>query len=335
MDNHTINNQLSELNHALYEITGNDVFFEVPYTNLDGEIGEMARAIDKLKDITETRNKTELELYQFKKQIEEQNIEMEFINEEIIHQKEEILSAIRYSKKIQNALLPPRNFLDDNFPDNFLIYLPKDYVSGDFYWHHKSGETHIIIVADCTGHGVPGAMLTLLGIMMFDEAVVQQSSVSPAQILSRVSKKIKEKLESEKNENQNDGMDVSVIMIKGNEIEYSGAGRSLFFIDKNGLNIIKGDKRSLGDKRINSSFQFTNHKKTLESGTRIIMTSDGYTDQIGENGKKFGTKYLKKLLGMNYNSISDLGIQLELFLQEHKGYQEQRDDITVLGFTLP
>ncbi len=335
MNKNLINEQIAELNHALYEITGNDVFFSVPYTELEGEIGEMARAIDKLKDITESRNKTELELYQFKKQIEEQNIEMEFINEEITHQKEEILSAIRYSKKIQNALLPPKDFLDSYFPDNFLIYMPKDYVSGDFYWHYKSGATHIIIVADCTGHGVPGAMLTLLGIMMFDEAVRQHKSICPSEILTLVSQKIKEKLESEDEENQSDGMDAAVIMIKGRHCEYAGAGRSLFFIDNNGLNVIKGDRRSLGDKRNSQDYKFTNHEISLESGTKIIMASDGYTDQVGGNGKKFGTRTLKKLLNMDYDSISDLGVILESSLIKHKAHQEQRDDITVLGFTLP
>lgn len=329
-----ISKPISELNWMLYEIAGNNVFEDVKYLERKDEIGKMARAIQKLKDITTARNLAEIEIFQAKKVIEEKGIELEVMNEDLVAQREEIFSAIRYAKRIQNALLPTRVALSDIIDDFFLIYKPKDIVSGDFYWVHQKDDQKFIVVADCTGHGVPGSMLTMMGIMLMEEAILQFGLEKPNLILSYVNNKMRYRLtQYDEAKHIYDGMDVAFIVVhKDNTIDFSGAARPLFLIREGKLERVRGDKYSIGARKIGGDYIFSSTSIKVNPGDKIILSSDGFVDQVGSNGRKFGTKKLRLLLEDNHDkSSSELEKLLIDKLKEHMGSEEQRDDVALLG----
>ena len=275
------------------------------------------RITRKQKQIIEIKN-TETELQ--KKTIEEKN--------------KDITASIHYAKHIQNALLREEEHVSMHLPDHFILFLPKDIVSGDFYWGAEKQDCWYFAAVDCTGHGVPGAVMSMLGISFLNDIVTSEQMLSPAEVLNRLRHKImKELRQTGEADGNKDGMDISLarLNMNTNELEWAGANNSLNLIRNGQLEIIKANKQPIGYHPQNNPF--TNHKIQLQKGDSIYLYSDGYADQFGgPKGKKFKYKQLENLLIEN-NHLS-LKEQKEILKNQFigwKGSLEQIDDVCVFG----
>ena len=261
-------------------------------------------------------------------------------------QQEQITGSIQYGKTIQQAMLPPKDLIDKYF-ENFILYRPKDIVSGDFYWF-AAVETHDLpmyfyAVVDCTGHGVPGAFMSMIGSRLLNEIVneiVNEMGIfEPAEILDKMDQFIIRALRQQETAN-NDGMDVCLIKIQEAENKkvnavYAGAKRPLYYFDSS-FNSVEGTRRSIGGIRINkANFLFKQVSLQLDKGSVLYLSSDGLVDQCNPQKKKFGSKQLINLL----KEISPLKMeeqgklvnrQLDLFQANY----QQRDDITLVGIKI-
>jgi serine phosphatase RsbU (regulator of sigma subunit)/Tfp pilus assembly protein PilF len=277
------------------------------------------------------------ELNQKNEYIEEANIELETQQKqleathyELIEKNEEILASIRYAETIQSAMLPKEIIEDKLLNSYFLIFKPKDIVSGDFYWFKEIDGMQFIAVADCTGHGVPGSMLSMMGSSILDEAVQTLNLTDTDKILNYLNQKMIEAL-GKKDNSSRDGMDICLIRLSNKLLQFSGAKRPLYLMQNGELQSIKGDKNSIaGEKYLNDNYNFSKHELEINSDTKLFLTSDGFVDQIGSNGKKFGTKKLKEILSENI-IIEETYQKLEQEFISHIGSEEQRDDVTILG----
>lgn len=263
------------------------------------------------------------------------------INEKNQH----ITDSIRYAQTIQAAVLPSKELIKQNIKDFFILYRPKDIVSGDFYWFTTvfdaatTTQKMVIAVVDCTGHGVPGAFMSLIGNTFLHEIINEKHITNPAQILEDLDKILKNSLQKGEQTNK-DGMDVAICVVEINEnnaatkVSFSGAKRPLWYALPNSstLGNISGTRRSIGSHRIKGK-PFENHELLLEKGTSIYLTTDGFADQSNTKGEKFGTPNLIELIEKNLTlSMEEQCHQIEKALNSHQGQLEQRDDITVLGF---
>ena len=276
-------------------------------------------------------------------------------NEEVLQQQEEILaqsdeiakqnsnitSSIRYAKRIQTALLPPDSLLQELLSEHFILYLPRDIVSGDFFWLKKVERKIIITVADCTGHGVPGAFMSMLGIAFLNELVLNKDVSKPSILLNKLREKVISSLRQTGEHSANrDGMDMAVCAIDLDtlEMDYAGANSPVFLVRKQKPDVIETlapDKMPIGYYLRKS--EFSNQSIQLHSGDIIYLFSDGYIDQMGgDKGRKFLKKRLKALL----LKISQLPVReqqkiLKDELNTWKNGIEQVDDILVLAVKIP
>ncbi|AFM04965.1 serine phosphatase RsbU, regulator of sigma subunit [Bernardetia litoralis DSM 6794] len=263
------------------------------------------------------------------------------INEKNQH----ITDSIRYARTIQAAVLPSKELIKNHIEEFFILYRPKDIVSGDFYWFttvfdKEKNTTKVAIAAvDCTGHGVPGAFMSLIGNTFLHEIVDEKHITNPAQILENLDKILKNSLQKGEQKNK-DGMDAAICVFEKTNIDekvkvsFSGAKRPLWYALPNSstLENISGTRRSIGSSRTKEK-PFENNEFLLEKGTSIYLTTDGFADQSNPKGEKFGTHNLIKLIEKNLSlSMQEQGNQIEDTLNIHQGKIEQRDDITVLGF---
>ncbi|MDC1067737.1 SpoIIE family protein phosphatase [Candidatus Kapabacteria bacterium] len=259
-------------------------------------------------------------------------------NKTLEDKNEQIISSIRYASTIQNAILPSKSQFESLNLNSFIIYKPKDIVSGDFFWIDKFNDKTIVIVADCTGHGVPGAMISLMGNMILNDIIIKDRITNPSEILHKLDKELIRSLSQESEESfSSDGMDIGVVVIdKSNEsLEYSGAMRPLYIVQNKKLTEIKGSKYHVGGlTRTGRIKTFENHKLEILNNQKFYLSSDGLVDQMGTSGKKLGSKKLKNELR---NLSLDISIQEESLMKmfnEHIGNEDQRDDITLIGFEI-
>ncbi|PLX13188.1 MAG: hypothetical protein C0594_01545, partial [Marinilabiliales bacterium] len=283
--------------------------------------------------------------------------------EEILMQKQEITDSIQYASRIQSALLPPADFLCKYMDSYFILNKPRDIVSGDFYWISEN-STHIYIAAaDCTGHGVPGAFMSLLGITFLNEIMAIHSEISTGNILDQLKNSVIKSLHQSgtddgdiKRDIVRDGMDMAMIALNksNNQLQYSGANNPLYLvreyngsipsIDKEPSVIInntqlfefKADKMPIGLHYNDTEDTFTTNQIELSAGDSLYMFSDGYVDQFGgELGKKFKSKAFKELMVTNNHlSMSEIKQLLDDTHNKWKGDKEQIDDILVLGIRI-
>lgn len=267
------------------------------------------------------------------------NEQISMQKDELVHQKkvieeksEEITSSIRYAQSIQNAILPQQPLIDSFFPRNFVLYLPKDLVAGDFYWFEKHSNHLFFAAADCTGHGVPGAMVSVVCHNALNQAVREYKLTNSAEILNKTKELVIKTFEKSETDIK-DGMDISLCVLdtSTNELQFSGANNSLLIVREGELIKLKGDRQPIGYSHEMKSF--TTHNIQLKEKDRIYAFSDGYSDQFGgEKGKKFRSKNLEELL----LSIQDLplaeqkNVLLDTF-NSWRGSAEQTDDVCVVG----
>lgn len=260
--------------------------------------------------------------------------------EQIIYQKnKDITDSISYARKIQHAILPHDNIIKKYLPQSFILYLTKDIVSGDFYWFAHLNNVSIIAAVDCTGHGVPGAFMSLIGYNILNRIVNEQKITDPKTILLQLNKGVLDVLYKNESESK-DGMDIAICKIDhtASTIDYAGAMRPLWVVNNGVLNEIKGDKCPIGTKQQDrdDTIAYTTHTLHAGKDDTFYIFTDGYADQFGgENNKKFSTRRFKELIIKNHTesfNIQENNIKLEH--QKWKGDNEQVDDILVIGFKI-
>jgi len=283
--------------------------------------------------------KQSTELKKKNDQIIKTNEELKQLYEITNSQKEEIISSINYAQRIQMAILPPETYITELINENFVFYKPKEIVSGDFYWIKQIDHHIVLVAADCTGHGVPGAFMSMLGIGYLNEIVQNKKEIRANQILNELRKEIKHSLrQTGKKEESREGIEMALCVIDTTTsvLQYSGAFNSLYIISstsgKPQLTEIKADMMPVGVHFL-SDKSFTNHEIKLEIGDTFYIFTDGFIDQAGGNkNTRFGSKNLKKLLlKICDQPMFEQRDILERKFNEWKGDQAQRDDILIIG----
>ncbi len=292
---------------------------------LEGLVNERTRELREEKEKVEVINK---EVIQQKAEIENKNIE--------------ITDSIKYAKNIQEALLPSLVATEKSFTDSFILYLPKDIVSGDFFWHSKHNDIHYIAAADCTGHGVPGAFMSIVGNNLLHEIINQRNISKPGDILLELHKGVKIALnQNNKESERRDGMDIALcaIDLKQNRIEYAGANRPLWLFRKDKgyeIEIIKPTKHPIGGLELEDKRVYENHEISYETGDTFYIFSDGFADQFGgPKGKKFMLSNMQNLIKENIDrSMKDQKANIANAFKLWKDNLEQVDDVLLIGIRL-
>ncbi len=277
-----------------------------------------------------TRNSAEQEIHKQKKLVESSNRLLESKNDDI-------LSSIQYAKRIQEAVFPPEDRVQRDIPLSFIFYRPKDIVSGDFFWFHSLNDNrYILAVADCTGHGVPGAFMTVIGSNLLNQIVIENKIIAPGKILDELDLRLTSTLRQEKEHRGlvQDGMDISIILIGRSKkgINFSGAKRPAIFMHNGKLEEFKGSKLSIGGLRTETK-HFEEILIPYEEDDCLYLYSDGIVDQFGgEQNKKLTTKRLReKIITISALSIHDQSRQVEELFDSWKGQNEQTDDALMIG----
>lgn len=263
--------------------------------------------------------------------------------EEIDKQKEQIeeyflqvTDSIKYAQKIQEAILPPEHYVRKLLPNSFIFYRPKDIVSGDFYWLGEAQGKAFFAAVDCTGHGVPGAFMSIVGYNQLKQAIITTGGSNPAEILDHLNQGVSETLhQKDENSTSKDGMDIAICSLdhKTLELEYAGAFNPLYLLRDGEIIQTKGDKFPIGSFLDGETPNFTNNKIQLKEGDQLYIFSDGYADQFGgPRGKKFMYKKFRDLLIANGDK--DLSVQKDMLKESLFDWmkdEEQVDDILVIG----
>lgn len=284
--------------------------------------------------------------------ISEQKAEVELQKNIVEEQHEEIMDSIAYAKRIQNAILPPERILQQYLPEHFVFYLPKDVVAGDFYWLEAVENGVLIAAADCTGHGVPGALVSVICNNALNRSVREYGFRTPGQILDKAKEIVIQEFEKSDDEVK-DGMDIALCSLSGEglktparngsdslsgnknaTLQYAGAHNPLWVVRNSEIIEYKANKQPVG--KFEPSSPFTTHDVELQAGDTVYIFSDGYVDQFGgDKGKKFKSKNLKDLLlSMQSLSMKEQQIKLNEAFIAWKGDMEQVDDVCVIGIRL-
>lgn len=301
--------------------------------------------------LANTRKKNKL-LAQKNDEIEVKNVELEQTQEELKAQRDtleakseeldlaytNIKASITYAKRIQNAILPPLSLIHQYLEESFVLYKPRDIVSGDFYWFAPISQQHSVIAAvDCTGHGVPGAFMSMIGDAILTQIVIEKGITSPELILHELDKGVRLALRKGESDAK-DGMDMSLCVIdkEAKTVAFAGAMNPMCFIQNGELNEIKADKRGIGGEG-SEEFSFTKHTIDISTPTTIYLYTDGFQDQFGgAQGRKFMVKRFRELLfEIHQKPINEQKQILDDTIENWRGgKQKQIDDILVIGIKL-
>jgi len=265
--------------------------------------------------------------------------ELKIAYNEIEENNKSMMDSINYAKLIQEAMLPEKAVLTNYFPNSLIIYRPKDIVSGDFYWFVEREKKLFIAVADCTGHGVPGSLMSMIGYSLLNEIVNVKKIREPAEILNKLNRGIRRTLKQDKTGNQRcDGMDIALCAIDRDKqvIEFAGANRHLIFFRDKELEMTKGNKFGIGGLHDESAIRFTNHTISYDEGDIIYLCTDGYADQFGgTKGKRMMTRNMIKILEKSLSfGVGEQEQLLNHWLDKWQGNYEQTDDILLIGIQL-
>jgi ligand-binding sensor domain-containing protein/serine phosphatase RsbU (regulator of sigma subunit) len=260
---------------------------------------------------------------------------------ELNQKNQDILSSIQYAKRIQEAILPPRSTIFSRLPDMFILYKPKDIVSGDFYWFGEKENLKIFACVDCTGHGVPGAFMSMIGHNLINQIVNEKDIIDPGSILTQLHLGVQAALKQGVSEEVRtaDGMDVAIVSIntETREVKYAGANRNLVIINASGeLDKIDANKFPIGGSQLDMNRVFTTHSRKLEKRDTLYMFTDGYADQFGgDKGKKYMVKrFHEYLCSIQEYPMQTQGELLNENIEGWRGEYEQVDDILVVGIRL-
>lgn len=245
------------------------------------------------------------------------------------------MASLKYASFIQKAVLPDLKYMENILNDFFVLHKPRDIVSGDFYYCSRKEEYIVAAAGDCTGHGVPGALMSIMGVSFLNEILSTRGPVKSSRILNLLRERVMKALHQKGHELENkDAMDMALCVFnpKTLELQYSGANNPLYHIRKNVLTEIKADKMPVGINAIEEE-SFTNHSLQLKRGDIVYIFSDGYADQFGgPQNKKFKYGPLKELLiGISNQSMEKQRDELDRVITTWKGDEDQIDDILIFG----
>ncbi|GAA4824433.1 two-component regulator propeller domain-containing protein [Algivirga pacifica] len=284
--------------------------------------------------VAERTEEVMMQTEELQQQAEELAVQRDYLSEK----NELITQSIRYAETIQQAFLPSEMAMDEMLDEYFLFYKSKDLVSGDFYWAYEVNNYKFIVVADCTGHGVPGAFMSMIGTSLLNEIVKEKALYDPAQILEELQIQLRKSLRQEEGENS-DGMDISVCRLEKTregkvQVTFAGAKSTLLYCSNNRMHRLKGDNIRIGGVwRNKHGRRFKNKRFTLQDNDTLFMLSDGLADQNSPERKKLGSRKVEELLTLctkqvNFNRCDKL---IEYTLMNFQKNMPQRDDITVFG----
>lgn len=268
-------------------------------------------------------------------EIEKKSIILERSKQIIAAKNERIISSIEYAQTIQQAILPHEDQISKYFKDHFIVFLPKDIVSGDFFWFSAEKDVVFAAVIDCTGHGVPGSFMSLIGNTLLNQIVNEWHTHDPALILEYLHQKIRKALQQDEvHSKSHASMDICFIKINfaTHKLTFAGSNRPLYIVQDGKLTKIPGDKKSVGGFQRETRRYYTNHEISLNSNTYLYLTTDGYVDQMNSEKRKFGPNQFLQLL--EENSSKPMSVQKEIItnmLEVFKQGEEQIDDICILG----
>lgn len=248
-----------------------------------------------------------------------------------------ISESIQYSSRIQRSVLPDRGVLEHALADHFIIWEPKDVVGGDIYLHRTCEDGFLLMVIDCTGHGVPGALMTMIVTGALDQALADVPDGNPASLLERINQLVKGVLGQDSDMGEaDDGLEIGLCRIEGTgtTLTFAGARFELWQVDGDGLTVIKGDKPGLGYRHCQMTQTFTNHPIEIDDSRSFYMTSDGMIDQIGgEKRRSFGKRRLQAALLENADlPLADQARAVQDAFSSFQGSEPRRDDVTLMGF---
>ncbi|WP_338792897.1 7TM diverse intracellular signaling domain-containing protein [Bernardetia sp. MNP-M8] len=319
------------------------------------------------KTITEKNQKIENEIRQryliesqnqkLEQLVAERTVDLEQKTIELQSQNQKITDSLKYAKRIQDAILPPKEERDTILENHFVFFKPKDIVSGDFYWisEHKKEQKIIVAAVDCTGHGVPGAFMSIIGNNLLNQIINEKNIFYPSDILEELHKGVRTILKQDYDSSSNlntsrDGMDIALCVINREKhtLEFAGANRPLWIVKNGKFEEIKGDRRAIGGWQNEQKREFKTHSIDLNEEMNVYLSSDGYSDQFGGNNeegkeqtsKKFMSKNFKKLLvDINNTERTSQNLEtqcstLEQVMEKWKGNEPQIDDVLVVGFAV-
>ena len=255
--------------------------------------------------------------------------------ENLLEQRRELMASLKYASFIQQAVLPDQRYLENTLKDFFVLHKPRDIVSGDFYYCSRNEEYIVAAAGDCTGHGVPGALMSIMGVSFLNEILSIRGPVNSGRILNLLRERVMKALHQRGHELENkDAMDMALCVFntRTSRLQYSGANNPLYHIRNKVLTEIKADKMPVGINAIEEN-SFTNHSLQLKPGDTVYLFSDGYADQFGgPRNKKFKYGPLKELLiRISDRSMKKQQDELENVINTWRGSEEQVDDILIFG----
>jgi serine phosphatase RsbU (regulator of sigma subunit)/HAMP domain-containing protein len=314
------------ISSIMTRMQGGDLEVRAPTGSKD-EIGELALACNSMAD----------EIKGYTSRLEEM---VKKRTDELVRKNHEMVDSISYARLIQSGMLPKRSQISRLIPDHSIVWRPRDIVSGDFYWYKEAKDCLYLAVVDCTGHGVPGAFMTMTSNSVLDH-IIWYLDDDPGAMLMELDRLMRTTLnQDEVSEAQsNDGLDIALVMIQPEKksFTYSGARIPLFFLHGGQVEMIRGDRQSIGYTNYQQVLSFTTHERAYTPGDRIFISTDGLFDQTGgERVKPFGTTRFSELIVESANM--DLAEQRKMILQaldKHAADCDQLDDITVFSLTLP
>ncbi len=292
---------------------------------------------DYLTSVTEINRNLEHRIQTRTQELRAALLEIEEKNDVMAETNKKLIDSIQYAQRIQTAVHPEPEEFTSLLPDSFIIWEPRDIVGGDFYQIFQVPAGIIIVVGDCTGHGVSGGFMTMLAISNLKRIIYGLNLFKPAEILTRLNIILKKALKQDKEISRlDDGLDCAICLIKleDNSIEYAGARFPLFAVHKGVSGEIKADRKSVGYKRTSLDSAFTTKTFSIKEGMVFYLFSDGYYDQLGgENRTHFGKSRVLDMIGSNAELPLEIQKKkvIEAF-QEHQGSNDRQDDVTVVGF---
>jgi serine phosphatase RsbU (regulator of sigma subunit) len=286
--------------------------------------------------IVKSQTSSLIKIKKLLKEKEDTLMQIEAHRAELETKNKSITDSLIYAQRIQEALLPSEEYFRRYFSDSFIFYKPKDIVSGDFFWIGENGGKIFVVAADCTGHGVPGALMSMIGHEMLDKIISVDNVLQPSKVLEIMSRGLEKIFSREKNVGTiiHDGMDIGICVVDKHKrkIEFSGAFFPLYIIRDNRLIDLKGDKYALG--LTIEGVSYTNNEMDLMKDDMVYLFSDGYVDQFGgSENKKFMYRRFRYLLMTIYNfPINDQKSILEENIKTWMGNAPQVDDMLIIGF---
>ena len=340
--------------NQLYRPDGNKVWISVNFTPILDATGEVSRIVSIFMDIThlkEREQRQKLDLKDLEEKVQERTYLLETANlklldemkvrEEISTQltanNKDLLDSMIYAKRIQKAILPNKSSLLERFEQAFILAKPKDVVSGDFHWFHNNGTHTMIAAVDCTGHSVPGALMSMVGFMLLDQAAAMNHGNNPADIISKLDGLVRQNLDQDGTEGSvKDGMDMGLCIIENDslEMQYAGALNILFKVSGASVETFNGTRASVGGPLHKNELRvFETQTAQLQRGDKLYLTSDGYFDQFGgPAGKKYMKRRFHQLIqGLQSFDFTDHKSKLENEFSTWQGDLPQVDDVLVIG----